>query len=189
MIDQLFRTPDDRDSDDLEAIFVEQLKVFWFPSQVDAYLGRPRDTLAEKEELLQTSKNEEDRIRQDTERNHTLCLDGEIGAEAFGSFFRPIEERQKQLEEELPRLQAEIDFLRVNSFSSDQVMSDAVYLQESWPNLERAEKRKIVESLQTRSSSPKTRFIIDLCSLPSSKESHKKGLERKGVGGAAKPGG
>ena len=117
------------------------------PSQVDAYLGRAQDTLTEKESLLQNRKKEADKLRQDAERTHLLYLDKTISAEAFGKFFRPIEERQKQLEEELPKLQTEIDFLRVSSFSSDQVMSDAVYLQESWPQLERAEKRKIVECI------------------------------------------
>jgi hypothetical protein len=94
--------------------------------------------------------------------------------DAFGKFFRPIEERQKQLEDELPKLQAEIDFLRVNSFSSDQVMNDAVYLQESWPRLERAEKRKIVECITNKIVVSKEEITIDLCYLPSSKELSKR---------------
>jgi site-specific DNA recombinase len=121
-------------ADDLEAILVEQLKSFLVsPTQVAACLGRAHDTLAEKERLLESRKKEAEKICQDTDRTHRLYLDGEISAEAFGKFFRPIEERQSQLEEELPKLQAEIDFLGVNSFSSDQVMNDATYLQASWP--------------------------------------------------------
>ena len=77
-------------------------------------------------------------------------LDKEISGDAFGRFFRPIEERQKQLAEELPRLQAEIDFLKVDSFSRHQVMNDAKYLQEAWPRLERQEKRKIVEGITNK---------------------------------------
>ena len=50
----------------------------------------------------------------------------------------------------MPRLQGEIDFLKVSSFSSEQVMNDAVYLEESWPQLERVEKRKIVEGITNK---------------------------------------
>src|SRR5450759_1207196 len=77
-------------------------------------------------------------------------LDKEISGDAFGRFFRPIEERQKQLAEELPRLQAEIDFLKADSFSRHHVMNDAKYLQEAWPRLERQEKRKIVEGITNK---------------------------------------
>lgn len=124
----------------------------------------------EKERLLENRKKEAEKIRQDTDRTHRLYLDGEISAEAFGKLFQPIEERQKQLEEELPRLQAEIGFLRMNSFSADQVMNDATYLQESWPGLERTEKRKIVECITNRIVVSKEEITIDLCYLPSSKE-------------------
>ena len=162
-------------AEDLEAVFCEQLKSFLVsPTEVEAYLGRAQDTLAEKESLLEVRKKEAEKVRQDIDRSHRLYLDGEISAEAFGNFFRPLEERQKQLQEELPRLQAEIDFLKVNSFSSDQVMNDATYLQESWPRLERSEKRKIVECITSKIVIAKEEITIDLCYLPSSKELSKR---------------
>jgi site-specific DNA recombinase len=96
-------------AEDLEAIFVEQLRSFLIsPTQVDAYLGRAQDTLTEKESLLENRKKEAEKIRQDAERTHRLYLDKEISAAAFGKFFRPIEERQKRLEDELPRLQGRV---------------------------------------------------------------------------------
>lgn len=139
-------------------------------TQVEAYLGRAHETLAEKERLLENRTKEMERIRQDIDRTHRLYLDGEIGGEAFGKFFRPIEERQKQLEEEFPKLQAEIDFLKVDSLSSDQVINDATYLQENWPGLERSEKRKIVECITNKIVVSKEEITIDLCYLPSPKE-------------------
>ena len=84
--------------------------------------------------------------------------------------FRPIEERQKQLEEELPKLQAEIDFLKVDSFSSDQVINDAIYLQENGPGLEGSEKRKIVECITNKIVVSKEEITIDLCYLASPKD-------------------
>ena len=74
-------------------------------------------------------------MRQEVDRTYRLYLDNEISGEAFGRFFRPVEERQKQLDEELVKLQADVGRPKVDSFSRDQVMADAHYLQEAWPRL------------------------------------------------------
>jgi hypothetical protein len=49
------------------------------------------------------------------------------------------EERQQQLEEEISKLQANVDLLKVESFSRQQVMNDPNYLQEAWPRLDQTE--------------------------------------------------
>ena len=74
------------------------------------------------------------RPQEQVDRTYRLYLDGEISSDAFGRFFRPIEEQQKQLDEEIVRLHADLDLLKVDSFSRDQVMTDAHYLQEAKPN-------------------------------------------------------
>ena len=80
------------------------------------------------------------------------------------------EERKKQLEEEIPRLEAEIDFLKVNSFSSEQVMRDAKDLQSRWPELNTEEKRQIVECVTNKIVVAKDEIDIELCYLPSFKK-------------------
>jgi site-specific DNA recombinase len=123
-------------AEDLEGIFFEQLKNFLVSNeQVEAFLGRTRDGLAEKQSLLASRRKEADRVRQEVDRTYRLYLDNEISGEAFGRFFRPVEERQKQLDEELVKLQADVGRPKVDSFSRDQVMADAHYLQEAWPRL------------------------------------------------------
>lgn len=97
-------------------------------------------------------------------------MEEQLTGESFGKFFKPLEERQKQLEDEIPRLQAEIDFLTVNSFSGDQVMNDAHDLQTRWPHLDQEEKRKIVECVTNKIVISKDEIEIDFCYLPSSKE-------------------
>ncbi len=160
---------------DLEDIFFEQLHGFLIsPTEVNAYLDRAADTLTDKEQLLESRKKEAEKVRQETDRTYRLYLDQQLTSEAFGKFFKPLEERQKQLDEEIPRLQAEIDFLKIESFSSDQVMSDAHDLQARWPTLERDEKRKIVECITKKIVITKNEISIDLCYLPSSKELSKR---------------
>jgi len=170
-------------TEDLEGIFVEQLKSFLISNdQVDSFLNRAREGLAEKEALLETRKKEVDRVRQEVDRSYRLYLDKEISSEAFGRFFRPIEERQKQLEEETSKLQADVDLLKIDSFSRDQVMNDANYLQDAWPSLDQAEKRKIVECITNKIVIAKNEVEIDLCYLPSSKHMSKRDRSLHGSG-------
>jgi hypothetical protein len=106
--------------------------------------------------------------------------DKEISSEAFGRFFRPVEERQKQLEEETAKLQADVDLLKIDSFSRDQVIDDANYLQEAWPRLEGQEKRKIVECITNKIVISKEGIEIDLCYLSSSKDMSKRDRSLRG---------
>ena len=168
-------------TDDLEGIFFEQLTGFLVSdAEVGAYLQRARDGLIEKQALLETRRREAAHVRQEVERTYRLYLDNAISSEAFGRFQRPIEERQKQLDEEISKLQADIDLLKVDSFSREQVMNDATYLQEAWPRLDQAEKRKIVECITNKIVIGKDEVEIDLCYLPSSKDMSKRDRSLRG---------
>ena len=153
-------------TDDLERIFFEQLNGFLIsPGEINAFLNRAADTLDDKQRLLESRKKEAEKTRQEIDRTYQLYLKNQITGEAFGKFFKPLEERQKQLEEEMPRLQAEIDFLKINTFSSEQVMNDAHDLQARWPHLDREEKRRIVECITNKIVIEKDEISIDLCYL------------------------
>jgi hypothetical protein len=120
------------------------------------------------------AQKEADRVRQEVDRTYRLYLDKEISSEAFGRFFRPIGERQKQLEEEISKLQVDMDLLKTYSFSRDQVMNDANYLQDAWPDLDQPEKRKIVESITNKIVIAKNEVEKKLCYLPSSRNMSKR---------------
>lgn len=55
-----------------------------------------------------------------------------------------------------------------------QVMVDTQDIQSRWPNLEREQKRKIVECITKRITVTKEEITIDLCYLPTSWEMLKK---------------
>ncbi len=168
-------------TDDLEGIFFEQLKSFLVSdTEVSAYLERAQTGIADKQALLNARNREAERVRQEVERTYRLYLDNAISSEAFGRFYRPIEERQKQLDEEISKLQADVDLLKVDSFSREQVMNDATYLQEAWPRLDQVEKRKIVECITNRIVIDKGDVEIDLCYLPSSKDMSKRDRSLRG---------
>ena len=47
-------------------------------------------------------------------RTHRLYVEGQITSQGFGQFYKPAEERLNQLLAELPKLEAEVAYLKVN---------------------------------------------------------------------------
>ena len=88
-------------------------------------------------------------------------------------FYKPAEERLNQLVKELPKLQAEVDFLKVNNISADAVAIEAKALYARWPSLPVDEKRRIAESLCEKIVVGRDQIDIRLTCLPTSEESCK----------------
>jgi site-specific DNA recombinase len=164
--------------DDLETVFHEQLKTFFFsPTDWLSYLEQADTRIKEKQELLDTLEKERQKITQDMEKLFRLYMADQISPEGFGKQNKPLEERAKQLEEEIPNLQGEIDFLKIHYLSSDQILTNARDLYSRWPDLKAEERRKIVENITERIVIGKDDVTIELCYLPSpseiaSKEQH-----------------
>jgi site-specific DNA recombinase len=103
-------------------------------------------------------------------RTHRLYLDGHVSSQGFGDFYKPAEERLNQLTRELPKLQAEVDYLKVNTLSADAVLTEARSLYSRWPKLPVDERRKIAESLCERLTIGVGEIDITLTYLPTSEE-------------------
>ena len=103
-------------------------------------------------------------------RTHRLYLDGQITSQGFGQFYKPAEERLNQLTAELPKLQAEVDFLKVNTLSTDEILNEADTLYGRWPSLPMDEKRKIAESLVEKITIGDAEIDITFSYLPASEE-------------------
>lgn len=158
-------------TDDLEDLFQHQLKNFFLSSdEVTSYLNRADAVIKEKEELLQTLQQEAQKLQQEMDRVYRLYVDEEITSKGFGRRYNPMEERQEQIEAQIPELQAEIDALRIQYLSSDQVLTEARDLYARWPDLMREEKRTIVENITERITIGADEVAIDLCYLPSAPE-------------------
>ena len=153
----------------LEGVYYEQLKHYFTPTDLSAYLSHADDTIKEKEELLQVLLKEEKKVKVEMDHLIDLSLQGSINNESFTKRFHPLEDREKQLEEEIPRLQSEIDFLKINFLASDHILREAKDLYHRWPSLNFDEKRKIVEAITEKIVISSNQVNIDLCYLPSSK--------------------
>ena len=157
--------------EDLEGVFQEQLRNFFLsPTDITQYLSEADQVIKGKGELLKALENERQRVQQEMDTLYRLYLDNGISSQGFGSRNRPLEERLNQLENQIPELQGEIDFLKIKFLSSDQILTDARDLYGRWPELERQEKRKIVENITEKITIGKDDVTIDLCYLPISSE-------------------
>jgi site-specific DNA recombinase len=156
---------------DLEGVFHEQLKSFFFSSSdIAAYLEQADRTIAEKQALLETLETEAQKIKREMDKLYNLYLADEISREGFGGRYHPLEERQKQTADQMPRLQGEIDFLKIQYLSSDEILSEARDIYSRWLELEHAEKRKIIENITERIVIGQEDVAISLAYLPSSAE-------------------
>ena len=156
---------------DLESIFHEELQMFFTaPEKIASHLAQANQALATKGQLIGTQERTIQKLRDEMTQTHRLFLDGHITAQGFGEFYKPAEERLNQIIEELPKLQAEVDYLKVNQLSADVIMTEARALYGRWPSLPTDEKRKIAESLCEKIVIGDGEIDITLSYLPTSEE-------------------
>jgi site-specific DNA recombinase len=156
---------------DLEEIFMEEVKGYLVkPENVQAYLSKAGDTLTEKQTLLDKRRKETDKLGQDTERMLRLYLDGNIGAEDFKKFNQPLSDQRGQMDEELVRLQSEIDVLKIDNLSSEQMVNEALDLHARWPEMSLEEKRRVAELMVRTIVVGDGEIEFNLVQLPSYQE-------------------
>jgi len=156
---------------DLETVVRQKLKVFFTQSeQLAEHLQAADRNLAEKTALLEMHQREIQKIKDEVAKTHRLYLDDQISSKGFGDIVKPAEQRLSQLQTELPKLQAEVDFLSVNNLSADEVAREATTLYERWPSLPSEDKRRIIEALVEKVEIGNGKIDITLSYLPTSEE-------------------
>lgn len=152
---------------ELEEIFVEELKNYFFSAEeIGRYLEDADRTIQAKSELIGVLEQERVTVRKEMDRIFQLLMNERITEEGFGDRYRPHEIRLAQINEELPRLQAELDLLRVNLMSGDEILHQARDLYSRWPSMTHDQKRRIVEAITERIVIGKEEIEIDLFYLP-----------------------
>jgi site-specific DNA recombinase len=153
--------------EDLEEVFQHQLKNFFFsPRDIKDYLEKADQVIRDKEELLKTLYEEEKKIKTEMDKTYRLYLDDKITPDGFGIRYKPMEERIKQIEEQIPELQGEIDFLKIQYISKDEILNEAKDLYSRWKKLTVEEKRNIVENITEKVIVGEDYVTINLCYLP-----------------------
>ena len=156
---------------DLEAIFCDELEAYSFSGDaIAAYLKQADEVQFEKEQLLKVQQAESAKLQKEITRVYQLYQAEQLDGESFGRFFKPLEERRKQLEVGIPRLEAEIDVCKVSNLSSKEVAFEAQNLAKLWPTFEPQDKRNVVEAILERITVGKGEIDITFSYLPSCKE-------------------
>jgi site-specific DNA recombinase len=153
--------------EDIDSIYHEQLKTFLYTdSSLANYLSKFDDQLQEKEKLLSFSRANLVKIRKRMDELVSLRLDGELNRESFVEQFRPMEIQKEQLDNQLPELEAEVDFIKIQSISADTVLRDAKDLYLKWNTMLFDAKRSIVEIITDKITIDKQDINIRMSYLP-----------------------
>lgn len=173
--------------DDLEAVYVNELKgVFLSKPRLEAELKLSNEAIFEKEELLKVRLVEKETVQKEIDKAYRLYLDGKLDGDRFTDLYNPLYDRKKQLETEIPKLQAELDVLKVNIVSADEVIAEASDLYSRWPKFEREQKRRVVESITDKIVVGVDEVSIHLAHIPSSREDMTK-KQRDLMGSSRRP--
>jgi len=133
---------------DLEAVYHSQLEGFLLSdADVAAYFEGADGALAELEDRLQGRSGDRDKAAKDIDRLYELYLAGEVPKDGFGAKLAPLEERRRQIEDELADLQAQIDVGKIMKVNRDHMRSEAQTLHGRWNNLTDQDKRDIVQAI------------------------------------------
>ena len=137
--------------DDLEAVYHAQLSGFLASDDdIAAHNQAADDVMRDKVKLIETIDAERARLTEQEDELFRLYHGGAIITQDFGRRHRPLSERRAQIEDELPRLQAEIDILRIGAMSQEVALEEARDLYARWPTLAVEERRQIVEAITDR---------------------------------------
>lgn len=135
-------------ADDLEAVYVEQLKgYFTSGEEISSHLDKANESLVEIEKLVAVKRRELEKLQKEIDRVYRLYVDEKLSGDDFTGFFKPLQERKKSLEEEVAKVEAELDFMKVNRMSADEIVAEAGTLYGRWPKLSREERRSVIESI------------------------------------------
>ena len=135
-------------ANDLHDIFYEQLKAFLLTeTSASEYISRTNAKIKDKESLLNILTNEAAKLRKGKSDLVAMRLSGEMSKESFAEEFKPMEERLAKIDEQLPELEAEMDFLKVQNLSSEMVLQEAKDLYTKWPTLDFQQQRSVVETI------------------------------------------
>lgn len=136
---------------DLEGVFHEQIKNFFFSTEeIAEHLSKANATIHEKEEILLVLLNDQKKLTAEVDKLYDLYQGGAIDKVGFGTKYHPLAERQRQMEDEVPQVQAELDVLKISHLSHEEIITGARNLYSRWIELPTEEKRRIVEAITDR---------------------------------------
>ena len=133
---------------DIEEIYFEQLKSFLLTkNDLETFLIRSNEAIQNKLHELETLRKDKDRIKGEMDNLIKLHSKGQIPTDSFGSYFTPLNEQHKQIENTIIETEAHIDFLKMQQLDGDSILANASNLYDQWPLLDDVAKRNVIEQI------------------------------------------
>ncbi|MGO8697882.1 MAG: recombinase family protein [Limisphaerales bacterium] len=155
----------------IETIFKEQLEDFFISRErVQAHLSSSNAHLTDKKAHLVAHARQQEKVKAEMRKVYDLYQSDKISPDGFGNLYKPLEEQERALAAELPKLQGEIDALEMHQLSADEIVSEATNLHRLWPKFTPEERRRIVESITEKIIVAGDEIDITFWSPPSSEE-------------------
>jgi site-specific DNA recombinase len=132
---------------DIDDIYQEYLKGYLTDINPADYVGSATESLAEREELLRLTLDERAKLGKRMEQLVNMRLDHELDKASFQERYKPLETRAAQLDEQLPNIEADIDFKRIQQLTAETVIEEAKALYDHWADMAFEAKRAIVETI------------------------------------------
>lgn len=152
---------------DIDTVYHEQLKSFFLTNSTqDSLFNTAQQQIKEKEDLLKVLQTEYEKLYKQVEIQANLRVAGELSKEDFAKFYKPSEQRLRQIEKQLPDIEAEIDFQKIQALSLDAVIVDGKDLYSRWTTLPFEEKRSIIEEITNSITIHSDSIDISLAYLP-----------------------
>jgi site-specific DNA recombinase len=132
--------------DILEEAFVGEIRDFGLsPANIEVYLKKSDQAAEEKEQSIAAQREALQETKREIQKTFELYQKGKLDADGFAKFHDPLVERQKQIETTIPRLEAELDIMKVHSLSADEIARNAGWLANKWNEMSPEEKLEKVE--------------------------------------------
>lgn len=152
---------------DLEEIYHEQLKPFLFvDTDLQTIIEKSKSNIAEKETQLKSFNSEYEKLKKKVQSQLELYSEGVLSKTDFTAFYTPLKEQLSQMEDQLPVLEAELDFLKIQQISSDSTLDEVKSIYYNWKTLPFDEKRSIIETITERIEIDTNSINLSLAYLP-----------------------
>lgn len=136
---------------DVDEIYYGELKNFLLSDDnFDKFLSKSKETIAEKENRLQTLLKDKKKVQADMDLKMDLYMAGQIPKDRFSEYYTPLDTQLRQIEKTIPEIEGEIDMLKIEHLNGDTIKQEAKDLYEKWASMPQEEKRQTVEKVTNR---------------------------------------
>tara|TARA_R110002072_G_scaffold260722_14_gene419348 strand:- start:34883 stop:36388 length:1506 start_codon:yes stop_codon:yes gene_type:complete len=134
--------------DDLEEVFLSRLKQFLISDEeLSEYNKSNIQELQLKTDEIEFAQNELQKLDDKLEKLVDLNIQGQIPTKGFKKHYEPVFVRKESLETTIKDLKRELEQLQQAKTSFDVIANKSLDFYNNWNNLDRGEKRSVIESV------------------------------------------